>query len=64
MLTFPDLQDVFTPIEFDQGEEVFDTDFNDTGDMVSTGSGSRLERRGLGWLTELIRFSGSRCVVE
>jgi len=34
VLSYPGLEDVFPSIEY-EGEELFDTDFNDDGDMAS-----------------------------
>jgi prolactin regulatory element-binding protein len=34
VLSYPELEDVFPSIDY-EGEEIFDVDFNDTGDMVS-----------------------------
>lgn len=34
LLRYPSLEDVFPPIMYDEGDEIYDTDFNDDGDMV------------------------------
>ncbi len=34
VLSYPQLEEVFPSIEY-EGEEIFDTDFNDQGDMAS-----------------------------
>lgn len=46
VVTFPELDEVFPSIEFDKGEEVFDTDFNDSGELVSHRTRSSLPTSG------------------
>ncbi|KAL8291360.1 hypothetical protein RQP46_002338 [Phenoliferia psychrophenolica] len=42
LLSYPSLEDVFPPIMYDEGDEIYDTDFNDDGDMVIATSSKKL----------------------